>query len=72
MTRRIISMNIDHEGNVEVDFDGYPGRTCTREEQKLREILGYLGLEIGYVDISAKKDHSGHTAGITGNRKIEL
>ena len=72
MKRRIISMNIDHQGNLEVDFDGYPGRTCAHDEQKLREILGDLGLEVGSADISPKKDHSGPAAGIIGNRKIEL
>lgn len=72
MKKRIISMVIDNKGNVEVDFDGYPGKACAHEEQKLREILGDLGLEIGSSDISAKKDHSGPAAGFTDKRKIGL
>ena len=65
-------MCIDPQGNIEVDFDGYPDRTCVREEQKLREILGDFGLEIDTVSTSPKEDHSGPAARITGKRKVGL
>jgi hypothetical protein len=37
---------IDEKGNIQVDFYGYEGETCLKVEQKLKEALEELGLQV--------------------------
>jgi hypothetical protein len=48
----IIQMNGDQ---MKMDFDGYKGDACKEEEQKLRAIMGGLGVGTDDIDTKLKR-----------------
>jgi len=44
---KVIHTNIDSEGNVQVDIDGFDHMDCLKEEERFRRELSALGLEVG-------------------------
>lgn len=50
-----ITVNIDDKGEVTTDFDGFTGKTCYGEAQKLAEELEELGVNVDTKDIQPKQ-----------------
>lgn len=46
MSQNIVSISIDHQGNLKVDFSGFVGRSCEFEETEIRRILTEMGLKL--------------------------
>jgi hypothetical protein len=51
---KIIQTRVDVNGDVHLDFSGFVGRDCESEEDRLRDELASLGLNVG-VKLSPKK-----------------
>jgi hypothetical protein len=43
--KKMILIDIDEAGNVRLDFAGFIGEECSKEEQRLRRELVCLGLQ---------------------------
>ncbi len=44
---KIIQTRVDANGDVHLDFSGFVGRDCETEEDRLRNELASLGLNVG-------------------------
>lgn len=51
---KIIQTRVDANGDVHLDFSGFVGRDCETEEDRLRNELASLGLNVG-VKLSPKR-----------------
>ncbi len=59
---KIIQTRVDANGDVHLDFSGFVGRDCETEEDRLRDELASLGLNVG-VKLSPKQ-FAGQSAAI--------
>ncbi|MEI6786635.1 MAG: hypothetical protein WCQ21_37645, partial [Verrucomicrobiota bacterium] len=67
MPKTIIT-TIDSQGNVHLDFSGYSGDCCLKEEEWLRHELAALGLRVRSQDAKRKPTPASQRAdGLTNN-----
>jgi hypothetical protein len=55
-------------GKLSFDFDGFPGRSCQKEEDLIRLILGKVGVSTDVAHSDNKK--GGETNGIAEREKL--
>lgn len=54
MSQNIVSISIDHQGNLKVDFSGFIGRSCEFEEAEIRRNLAEMGLRLSPSEFHSK------------------
>lgn len=67
-----VSIAIDKQGEVDIDFDGYPGQTCARDEAALRSTLEAQDLRIEVKKRQEKRDGPWAAWANTDGEKIGL